>query len=118
MKERFQEFKRNTMQNGGEPLLQKTKIEVVFDPNNLAHMEAVRVLFFPEKNSETDKRAKLELTFKFKIEPPYHDMRSMVCAKIVENVMRIHKRRMSQKPSAQVVPLQGRDRRVAMKDGK
>lgn len=97
MREHYEAFKKATMKNGGEPLLQKTKEEVTFDPNNMEHMEAVRVLFYPDLKSMMDVSAKNALLFKFKLEAPYHDIRSMVNAKIVQWAMDLHKRRMGKK---------------------
>lgn len=97
MKEHYDAYKKATMQNGGEPLLKKTKEEVVFDPSNIEHMEAVRVLFFPDENSVADKEAKQNLPFRFKVEAPYHDVRTMVYAKVMVWAIGLHRRRMGKK---------------------
>lgn len=113
MREHYEVFKKAVMQNGGEPLLQHTKIEVIFDPDNVEHMEAARLLYFlkdpmPDKSSviehmdwcyrqEEYKIKRLALGIKFKLEPPFHDVRSMVVAKIVDWAMRLHQRKMGQK---------------------
>lgn len=124
MKEEFQHFKRATMQNGGEPLLQKTKQVVVFDPNNVDHMEAARLLFFvddpmPERakvqahidwchRQEELKVRKSVIAFRFKLEAPYHDVPSMVNAKIVKWAMELHLRRMTGLPRTRVLKMPSR----------
>lgn len=121
MREEFQELMRRTAPNAGQPLLQKTKQEVVFDPYNPDHMEAARILFFfedtmPDKakvkehiewcyRQEEQKMRKHNLTIKFRLEPPFHDVRSMIVSRIVNWAMDLHTKRYGPAPKARVLKL-------------
>jgi len=109
MKQHFEEYKKNLMPNGGEPLLQRTQQVVRFDPDNPHHLEVVDLLFFtddihpqPDKGKieehiewcykqEELKMRRASIGIRFKLEGKYNDIQSMVRDKIVRWRMAVHR---------------------------
>lgn len=80
-----------------QSLIQATRQEVNFDPTNLQHLETARLMFDPTPKPitlrteedkkklaqhEADMAKRRSLTIRFRLEPPFHDVRTMVLAKV------------------------------------
>lgn len=117
-REHYEKFKATTMHNGGKPLLPKAKEEVEFDPSNPIHMDAADLMFSPEPSvdevEEAQRPALLKkrkelvekrraISFRFKLQPPYMDLRSMVLGKTMQWAIELHRKGMIKK--AIVLPI-------------
>jgi hypothetical protein len=118
-REIYEQFKARSMHNGGQPLLKREKEEVDFDPSNPVHMEAADLMFSPEPSTDSvveqerplllKKRKELvqkrrAIPFRFKLEPPYMDLRSMVLGKTMQWAIDVHRRGLVRRATIHTLP--------------